>query len=112
MIKLTDKKSFSERVLNGKGLQVVKFYADWSGPCQMMVPIYKELATMYSGSAAFYRVDVEELPLLKKELGVMEMPTILFYLNGTTVEYVSGLTSRNSLIAKMENILGNTRSWN
>lgn len=108
MTKVTDKKSFSEKVLNGKGLRIVKFYADWSGPCQMMVPIYKELATMYRGSASFYRVDVEEAPQLKKDLGVTEMPTILFYENGTVVDFVSGLASKNSLIAKMENAL-NTR---
>lgn len=112
MTKVTDKKSFSEKVLNGTGLQVVKFYADWSGPCQMMVPIYKELANMYSGSAAFYRVDVEDVPQLKKELGVMEIPTILFYINGVVVDFVNGLASRNSLIAKLENVLNNKRSFN
>lgn len=112
MTKVTDKKSFSEKVLNGRGLQVVKFYADWSGPCQMMVPIYKELANMYGGSAAFYRVDVEDAPQLKKELGVMEMPTILFYMNGVVVDFVNGLASRNALIAKLENALNNKRSSN
>lgn len=107
MTTVTDKKSFSEKVINGTGLKVVKFYADWSGPCQMMVPIYKELANMYKGSAAFYRVDVEELPQLKKELGVMEMPTILFYMNGVVIDFVNGLASKNSLIAKLENVLNN-----
>lgn len=112
MIEVKDKKNFHEKVLNGKGLQVVKFYAEWSGPCQMMVPIYDELESMYNGSAAFYNVDVEAAPQLKKELGVIEMPTILFYLNGTVVDFVNGLTSRNSLIAKLENILTNKRSSN
>jgi thioredoxin 1 len=112
MTKVKDKKGFDEKVLNGTGLQVVKFYADWSGPCQMMMPIYNELANMYSGSAAFYRIDVEEAPLLKKELGVIEMPTILFYMNGAVVDFVNGLSSRNSLIAKFENLLNNKRSSN
>lgn len=112
MTKVTDKKSFSEKVLNGTGLQVVKFYADWSGPCQMMVPIYRELANMYNGSASFYQVDVEEMPQLKKELGVMEMPTILFYMNGVVIDFVNGLASRNSLIAKLENVLNSKRSSN
>lgn len=112
MTEVKDKKAFNEKVLNGTGLQVVKFYADWSGPCQMMVPLYNELASMYSGSAAFYRVDVEEAPALKKELGVIEMPTILFFLNGVVVDFVNGLASRNSLIAKLENLLNNKRSSN
>lgn len=109
---ITDKKSFSDKVLNGQGLQVVKFYADWSGPCQMMTPIYNELANMYNSAASFYRVDIEEAPILKKELGVIEMPTILFYMNGVVIDFVSGLASRNSLIAKLENVINNKRSSN
>ena len=112
MIKVTDKKSFNEKVINGTGLQIVKFYADWSGPCQMMIPIYKELENMYSSNASFYRIDIEEAPVLKKELGVIEMPTILFYMNGTVVDFASGLISRNSLIAKLENLLNNKISSN
>lgn len=112
MIKVTDKKSFNEKVINGTGLQIVKFYAEWSGPCQMMTPIYKELENMYSSAASFYRIDIEEAPVLKKELGVIEMPTILFYINGSVVDFASGLISRNSLIAKLENLLNNTISSN
>ncbi len=112
MNKVTDKKSFKEEVLSGPGLKIVKFYAEWSGPCQMMTPVYNELASMYNSAAAFYRVDVEEVPSLKKELGVIEMPTILFYLNGVVIDFVSGLTSRNSLIAKLENLLNTKRSSN
>ena len=112
MTKVKDKKGFNEKVLSGSGLKIVKFYAEWSGPCQMMTPVYNELANMYSSAAAFYRIDVEEAPLLKKELGVIEMPTILFYMNGVVIDFVSGLTSRNSLIAKLENLLNNKRSSN
>ena len=112
MNKITDKKSFNEKLLSGPGLQVVKFYAEWSGPCQMMLPIYNELASMYNSAASFYRVDVEEAPLLKKELGVMEMPTILFYRNGVVIDFVTGLIPKNSLIAKLENVLNNKKSSN
>lgn len=112
MNKVTDKKSFSEMVLHGSGLKIVKFYTDWSGPCQMMLPIYDELASKYNSVAGFYQVDVEEAPLLKKELGVTDMPTILFYKNGVVVDFVNGLISKNSLIAKLENVLNNKKSSN
>ena len=112
MNKVTNKKSFKEEVLSGPGLKIVKFYAEWSGPCQMMTPIYNELADMYNSAATFYRIDIEEAPLLKKELGVIEMPTILFYWNGVVVDFLNGLSSRNSLIAKLENLLNNKNSTN
>lgn len=109
MNKITDKKSFSEIVLRGTGLQIVKFYAEWSGPCQMMLPIYDELAGMYNSVASFYKIDVEDAPLLKKELGVIEIPTILFYREGVVIDFVTGLISKNSLIAKLENVLNNKK---
>ncbi len=112
MNKITDKKSFTEKVLSGPGLQVVKFYADWSGPCQMMLPIYNELAGIYNSAASFYFVDVDEALSLKKEMGIVEIPTILFYRNGEVIDFVTGLSSRNALIAKLENVLNSKRSAN
>ena len=102
---LKDKKGFTEEILNEKGIRVVKFYAEWSGPCQMMSPIYTELSMSYSSSVNFFSVDVDEAPLLKKELGVIELPTILFYENGTVIDFVNGMISKNALIAKLENVI-------
>lgn len=109
-MQVKDKKEFKEKIINNPGLKIVKFYAEWSGPCQMMMPIYNELANVYNSVAAFYRIDVEKLPMLKKELGVMEIPTILFYKNGVVVDFVNGMISKYSLIAKLENALNNHSS--
>jgi thioredoxin 1 len=102
---VTNKKQFAEKVLNKSGIQVVKFYAGWSGTCQMMVPIYKELSLSYNNAANFFAVDVEAAPLLKKELGVNDLPTILFYKNGAIIDFVNGMISKNALFEKMENII-------
>lgn len=104
-MKVAGKKDFTEKILNSKGLQVVKFYADWSGPCQMMAPICKELSISYGGIVNFFKVDVEALPLLKKEFGVNDLPTILFYKNGILIDFVNGVIAKNAMIAKMENLL-------
>lgn len=106
MIKITDKKKFTEKILNGKGLQVVRFCAEWSGPCQMMIPIYMEIVNQYKSSASFFKIDIDEAPLLKKEFGVTELPTILFYKNGTAIDFAVGLISRDELMAKMKKLAG------
>ena len=105
MIKITDKKAFGEKVLKGKGLQIVRFCAEWSGPCQMMAPIYLEIVNVYKESACFYKIDIDEAPLLKKQFGIVELPTILFYKNGNMIDFAMGLISREGLIAKMEKSL-------
>lgn len=102
---VADKKSFTENILNEQGVRVVEFYADWSGPCQVMAPVYKELSAYYNSSIGFFTVDVEAVPVLKTELGVIELPTILFYKNGMVIDFVNGMISKNTLIAKIENII-------
>jgi len=105
-MKIVDnKKSFTEKILNEQGIQVVEFYAEWSGACQMMAPVFNELSSSYSSSIEFFTVDVEEVPSLKKELGVNDLPTILFYKNGVVIDFVNGMISKNALIAKLENAL-------
>jgi thioredoxin 1 len=105
MIKITDKKAFTEKISGRRGLQVVRFCAEWSGPCQMMGPIYQEMFSMYKTSVSFYRIDVEESPLLQKEFGITELPTILFYRNGQVIDFAIGLISREALFAKMESLI-------
>lgn len=105
MIKIVDKKAFTEKILGRKGLQVVRFCAEWSGPCQMMGPIYQEMFSMYKTSVSFYRIDVDEFPLLQKEFGITELPTILFYRNGQVIDFAIGLISRDALFAKMESLI-------
>ena len=105
MIKITDKKAFGEKVLKGKGLQIVRFCAEWSGPCQIMGPIYEEMFTLYKGAASFYKIDIDEVPLLKELLSISELPTIIIYKNSVIVEIVVGLIARDALIARLEKII-------
>ena len=102
MIHITDVEAFSRHVLNGDGLKIVRFCAEWSGPCQIMGPIYEEMSSMYSNSAFFYQIDIEKVPLLKKEYGVTELPTILFFHNREIIDFITGLYPRETLIEKLE----------
>ena len=101
--------NFKEKVLQTTGLTVVKFFAEWSGTCQMMVPVYKELASAYSGMISFYKVDVDKAPLLKSQYGIMELPTVLFFHNGEVVDFITGAISKNAFIAKLENNVSNLK---
>ncbi len=102
---IKNKRNFKEQVLSQPGIQVIKFYADWSGPCQVIGPLFSELSSYYSSSVTFFRIDVEAAPALKEELGVKKLPTILFYQNGAIIDFVNGMISKNALIAKLENAI-------
>ena len=96
-------KNFKEQVMQKRGLNIVQFFAEWSGTCQMMIPVYDELSKSYSSRANFYSVNVDEEPTLKEQYGIMELPTVLFFSNGSLVDALTGAVSKNAFITKLEN---------
>ncbi len=104
---MISKNEFRKNVINSLGLSLVQFKLEWSGACQIISPIYEELATSYNGQVNFFTVDVEKEKGLDEEYGVMELPTILFFKSGKVIDHVTGLTPKNVMIRKIENALSN-----
>lgn len=99
------RKKLEEVVVHDMNLSLVQFKTEWSGACQIISPIYEELAKSYKGAANFFYIDVEEEIGVDKDYGVMEFPTILFFKNGEVIDHAVGLVPRNVLIMKIENAL-------
>jgi len=109
MYKEVSKKDFKKDVIENGSLSLVKFKTKWSGACQIIEPIFSELSKSYKDVADFYTVDIEKSIGLDKEYGVMEVPTILFFKGGSVIDHVIGLAPKNTLIAKIENIISRTK---
>ena len=69
--------NFTEEVLNSEKPVLVDFYADWCGPCKMLLPILDEI-----DFTDVLKVNVDELPEIAKRFGVMSIPTLIFFNNG------------------------------
>jgi thioredoxin 1 len=105
MNKMISKKEFKKEVIDSMSLSLVQFTLEWSGACQIISPMYEELASSYKGQAKFFTVDVEKESGIDNEYGIMELPTILFFKSGKVVDHTKGLTPKNVLISKIENAL-------
>lgn len=105
MTRALSKQEFKSEVIENINLSLVQFKTEWSGSCQIISPIYEELASSYKGQAKFFTVDVEMEKSIVKEYGITELPTILFFRNGNIVDHVTGLTPKNVLIGKIEHAL-------
>lgn len=99
------KQNFRTEIMKAKNLSVVQFRTEWSGACQIIDSIYKDLAKTYKGQVEFFSVDVDHEKELYDQYQVKELPTILFFKNDELVDHVVGLISKNKLIAKIENAL-------
>jgi thioredoxin 1 len=105
MTKDISKKEFKKEVMESAVLSLVKFTMEWSGACQIISPVYEELAGSYKSNVNFFTVDAEKEKSLDNEYGVMEFPTILFFKNGKIIDHIIGLTSRAVIITKIENAM-------
>jgi thioredoxin 1 len=105
MTRAISKTEFKSEVIDNMSLSLVQFRIEWSGACQIISPIYEELASSYKGQAKFFTVDVEMETGIDHEYGITELPTILFFRNGKIIDHVTGLTPKNVMISKIETAL-------
>ena len=68
----------SEWIYEGIKPCIIDFYADWCGPCKIIEPYLKELATQYKDEVVFYRIDIEEEVELATVVGASSIPLLLF----------------------------------
>lgn len=83
------------------GVTLVDFYADWCGPCQMMMPTITEIADTYAGKIEVYKVDVDTTTI-GQTLGVMSIPTFKVFKDGTEVASVMGSVPKEKLTAALD----------
>ena len=102
---MISKTNFRKEVVDSRGLVLVQFKKEWNGACQIISPVYEELAKSYKGQAKFFTVDVEKETGIDNQFGVMEYPTILFFKSGDVIDHVTGLVPKNMMISKIENAL-------
>ncbi len=84
------------------GTVLIDFGAEWCGPCKTLVPILRKISTEYEGRLSVYSVDIDAQPALAARNGVMSVPTMLLFKDGTQVDRVVGLLSERDLKKKLE----------
>ncbi|PKR82137.1 thioredoxin [Brumimicrobium salinarum] len=76
---------------------IIDFYADWCGPCKMVVPILEELSEEYKGKVKIYKVDTEVEQELSAVFGIRSIPSMLFIPVGKEPMMQAGALPKNSL---------------
>lgn len=79
-------------------LVLVDFYANWCGPCQMLSPILEELSKTHK-NLDIVKVDVDKFQNLARKYGIMSIPAIKIYKNGTLTKESVGYLDLEELEA-------------
>jgi thioredoxin 1 len=112
MKKELTKADFERLVINRTHLTIVKFKTEWSGACQIIFPIYDDLANTYHSKADFFIVDIDKEQSILSQYGLFELPAILFFKDGKLIDHAIGLISKSNLIHKIEKALTNETNHN
>ena len=98
--KITDA-NYKELLAQDK-LVVVDFWAEWCGPCRSIAPAVDELAAEFEGKAIIGKYNVDADNALSSEMGIRNIPTLLFFKGGKLVDKQVGASSKADLKAKIE----------
>ena len=69
---------------------LVDFWAPWCGPCKMVAPEIRKVATEAAGQVLVAKVNTEELPNLARRFRVTAIPTMSIFRNGIEVAHQAG----------------------
>ena len=95
---------FEKQVLRSPIPALVKFHADWCGPCRLLAPVLEEVAEELHGQVAVFKVDAMENIDLVKRLGISALPTTSIFNKGREIARLVGLQSRERLIEQIPNL--------
>jgi thioredoxin 1 len=96
LVELTEA-NFETEVLQTAIPVVVDFYAPWCGPCKMIAPLLKRLASEFVGRLKFASANVDETPILAACFEITSVPTLVLFRDGEPVDQVVGFPGPRQL---------------
>jgi len=85
--------TFEQEVLSQENLTIVKFGAEWCGPCKKIDPIIDEIAAQNEDVKVTY-VDIDSDGPLAAQYGILSVPSTLFFKQGKVMSSITGLVPK------------------
>lgn len=95
-----NKNNFQEILKSDKKV-LLDFYADWCGPCRMVLPLIEQLADE-NPQYIIGKVNIDDEPELAQKFEVFSVPTLVVLENGKVVNQSSGARPKNQILALLE----------
>ncbi len=101
---ITDQ-NFDTEVLKAVKPVLVDFWAVWCGPCQIQGPIVEDVANTLGDKVVVGKLNVDENPKYAQKYGIMSIPTLMVFKNGTVVKQFIGVQSKEILLGELNKLI-------
>ena len=89
-IEIDEEIAFESLIGNSKLPVLVDFWAEWCGPCKMMVPEIKRVAVSNAERFVVAKVNTEGLPALAQRFKINAIPTLVVFSRGVELARSEG----------------------
>lgn len=83
---------------------VMKFTADWCGPCRQSKPMFEKLENNFK-EISFVEIDIAEEPMIAAQFNVRAIPTTLIFKDGIFVSGGTGVPNLDKITNDLQNLI-------
>lgn len=90
-----------DKAINSENLSIIKFSAEWCGPCKVIATTITEIEPQFP-NVNFYEINIEEIESeILDQYKVRNIPLILFFKEGLITDRIIGSYPKEDLIKKI-----------
>ncbi|MER7000282.1 thioredoxin [Streptomyces sp. NPDC000410] len=96
---------FDHEVLGADRPVLVKFTADWCGPCRQLDPVLSAIAGEEADRLKVVQLDVDTNPEVTARYAVLATPTLMVFKAGEPLRSMVGARPKRKLLQELEDVL-------
>ena len=67
-------------------LTLLKFYADWCGPCKAMIPTMDKIKEEFSDDVIISNINIDDNPQVRAQYGIRSIPSFVLLKDGQEID--------------------------